>query len=246
MEKEILEKLEQLEKQNDELRHRMERAEAVTEIQNLMGKYYMMHVINPNPEFIGKTQWDSWQLWADRDDISVEIADWGLLVGKENVRYNYEKGRPDHNDPSTWVGPMCGKGTMFEHNITTPIIVVADDGQTARGVWTSPGHETTEFGPQWAWGRAAADFIKENGQWKIWHYHWYRVFRCPYDSNWVDFDMNTIARFKTLEDLRAQVPDPENAFGPSYFRPYRKDQYVEPVPFAPEPYATWTDDRFPV
>jgi hypothetical protein len=53
--------------------------------------------------------------------------------------------------------------------LTTPVIEIAGDGETARAVWTSPGLEGTEP----AWVKFGCDFKKQDGEWKIWHLHVY-------------------------------------------------------------------------
>ena len=53
--------------------------------------------------------------------------------------------------------------------LTTPVIEIAGDGETARAVWISPGLEGTEP----AWMKFGCDFKKQEGEWKIWHLHVY-------------------------------------------------------------------------
>jgi SnoaL-like domain len=69
------------------------------------------------------------------------------------------------------------EGAMMQHTLAIPVIEIAGDGQTAKGVWMSPGHEAhTIDGKQtsiWCWGTYGEDFIKENGQWKIRNHHVY-------------------------------------------------------------------------
>lgn len=84
--------------------------------------------------------------------------------------------------------PPTTKGLMIEHTLTTGMIEVADDRGTAKGIWISPGHETFpmagECRPHWSWGRYGVDFVREDGQWKIWHLHVLTTFRTPYDQSW--------------------------------------------------------------
>lgn len=251
---------EQILKELEELKKRLERTEAINEIQRLMGTYYCMHLVNPDPKFAGKTMWDSWKLWANRPDSSVEISTNGLYLGIDNVRAFYERGRPG---PDGKLDPAVGyteremkrfgaPGQMFVHTLATPMIVVAEDGQTARGLWDSPGHETynAENGlGDWVWGRTAADFIKEDGVWKIWHYHWYRTFRSPYDTCWTKVDQrgSSVAPQKSSMDLvRNLGGDPDRILPTTWWHTYSPNDFVEPIPFTPQPYETWTEDRFPI
>ena len=66
------------------------------------------------------------------------------------------------------------KGNMNLHTLTTPVIEVADDGKTAKGLWISPGVECPRvplFGGEhqaaWCWIKYGVDFAKEDGKWKV-------------------------------------------------------------------------------
>ena len=54
------------------------------------------------------------------------------------------------------------------------MLYIAGDGKTARGLWYVPGQETI-MQPDgsakcyWTMDNMSADFVKENGAWKIWH-----------------------------------------------------------------------------
>jgi SnoaL-like domain len=60
---------------------------------------------------------------------------------------------------------------------TNPIIEVAGDGKTAKGMWNSngPGLNTSVkdgklvVSGMWFWRTYYVDFVKEEGKWKIWH-----------------------------------------------------------------------------
>ena len=65
-------------------------------------------------------------------------------------------------------------GSFVIHTLTTPIIEVAGDGQTAKGVWYTVGaigmtDAKGKLGGNWLWERYGVDFIKEDGQWHFWH-----------------------------------------------------------------------------
>lgn len=229
--------------QIETLTRRIEKMEAINEIQLLMGRYFCHHVINPREDIV--THANEWVYFAQRDDTTLEVADNGLFVGFDNVRAFFELMRRPADDPPP-------TGIMFHHDLASPQIVVADDCQTARGVWTSPGHETApapghpEPRAEWCWGRVAADFIKENGMWKIWHYHWYRIFRCPFDTAWTDLDPNKVTMQRDRSQFDALGGDSKRILPTTYFAGYSGDKYCEPVPDTPEPYETWSDDRLPI
>ena len=224
------------------LEHELERVKAVDEIQRLMGNYMTNHIKTRRKDVISEAT--SWKFFANRPDSSIEVSDYGIYVGIENIRKLYE----------FFSGGARTEGLMFEHNLSSPQIVVAEDGMTARGVWHCPGHETgysitegdaAKLEANWAWGRVAADFIKEDGQWKIWHYHWYSLLRCPFYKSWVDYQ-------PPKEQNRANSPAfagrefPKPSLPTSYCHEYSVDEELEAVPPCPQPYETWTEDRFPV
>jgi hypothetical protein len=73
------------------------------------------------------------------------------------------------DDPSS-----SGVGMFQMHTLTTPIIEVAEDGKTAKGMWYTPGMvggvgQDGKMNNEWMWEKYAVDFIKEDGQWKFWH-----------------------------------------------------------------------------
>lgn len=67
-----------------------------------------------------------------------------------------------------------GAGTSMFHTNSTPVIEVAKDGKSAKGIWYSIGQVTqTPGGRQSAnymWERYGVDFIKVDGVWKILHF----------------------------------------------------------------------------
>ncbi len=210
---------ESLEERVKLLEKEIERLQAVNEIQNLVGRYAVLHT----PKSMKKTI----ELFAlKQPDVSVEIAMWGVYIGPEQVKSTYremEEGKPM-------------PGAMFEHQFTTPMIEVAADGKTAKGLWFSPGHETPlEDGKpvaKWIWGKYGADFIKEDGEWKIWHWHFYDTFMVPYDKSWVETPQPGLDVIASPPGLKPDKP-------PTYRSSYFPDREREPRPFYPEPYETW-------
>ena len=81
-----------------------------------------------------------------------------------------------------------GVGQLLLHVITTSIIEVADDGLTAKGYWYTPGmlKQTGDDPAQTMWENYGADFVKEDGEWKIWHLHMYSDFQCDFGDTFTD------------------------------------------------------------
>ena len=78
-----------------------------------------------------------------------------------------------------------GVGQLLLHVTTTAIIEIADDGLTAKGYWYTPGMlKQTDFAnADSMWENYGCDFIKEDGEWKIWHLHMYTDFQCEFGTS---------------------------------------------------------------
>ena len=102
----------------------IERLKAVSEVQNVMGRYEVIHM---TPDEIGKTS-ELFALW--RKDCSVEVSLQGAIFGPENIK-EYWGVMKAHSI----------KGAAFFHTLATPIIEVAGNCMTAKAIWASPGFE---------------------------------------------------------------------------------------------------------
>ncbi len=134
------------------------------------------------------------------------------------------------SDEEIWA---VGSNTVL--TMTSPIIEVAFDGQTAKGMWYVFG-ETTEVyskGPKAAWnfGKCAVDFIKEDGQWKIWHMIMFTDIACPLGQNW--------GTAKMYEHEGPEAPAPTEAG--ELYKSFGEDYVFEIKPEMPEPYDTFAN-----
>jgi hypothetical protein len=202
-----------------ELEHTVARQEAARAVQNLMGAY----TVNFSPKYMHRAL-DFYAL--DRPDVSVEIGDRGVYVGEAALRKLFSA-----------QFAMSLKGNMLIHYLATPMIEVCADGQSARGVWRSPGIEAVvppEGGkpvPLWSFGSYAVDFIKCANAWKILHLHWFRIIKCSYEKAWVD-DLSMT--------LTGKLPDSPDLKPTTYHNPYTPDWVQEPVPPCPLVFETMT------
>lgn len=213
-----------------ELTGRLDRLEAVQEITNLMGRRAYLHSAGFNDREL-KECWS-----AERDDIAFEAEDWGVWDGRELITKIYIDENPFPSDT---------KGLLIEHTLTTPVIEIADDGLTAKGVWISPGHETFPIvpgelpKPHWSWGRYSVDFVKENGRWLIWHLHVLTTFRTPFDQSWVDSAVQRPDYFPQEGDTMEGMTPPSRPV--TFNQPYHPDVTPAYQPVPPDPYRTWAD-----
>jgi hypothetical protein len=99
----------------------------------------------------------------------------GHAADKETAFKALQKAYPELADLDPATADIGGEFAM--HTSTTPIIEIAGDGKTAKGYWYSPGigltphanGKSVTVGSIFFWEKYAGDFIKENGEWKIWH-----------------------------------------------------------------------------
>lgn len=191
------------------------------QIQQVMSRYEYFHASGQHQSCV--------DLFAlETEGVCVEIAELGIFDGPEGVTRFFIGANSFAEDED------ARKGHMHLHTLTTPVIEVAEDGQTAQGVWLSPGAESApgKMEDSWCWVRYGIDFIKEKDVWKIWHFHMYRIFTNPYHKTWAEVTYEK-ARFLP-EAIRPSRPN-------SYEWQYSRDSVFEDVPKTPTPYETWDD-----
>lgn len=212
------------------IEQRLARREARDEVENLMGKYVFYRM--------GGDVESAAALFASRDDVEIGMP-MGVYTGGDAACRCFVT---DHHADAT------EPGGMTIHNISTPVIEVAGDGKTARGIWFSPGIATATLpsGKKkglWAWLRYKCDFILQDGQWKIWHMYKYPLFTVPTDKSWTDDDPMACMR----EGIPADAPPPPPHKSSADRAPARRYGYdptavPELVPVPPLPYDTWDGD----
>ena len=207
-------KIEDLLQRIEILEKKLEITEDVHKIQNLMARYMYLHNAGKN-ELARKC-------FSERDDTTIEFHSCGKL-SKDGMMKMYSPEVMKNNHMPKSELPM-----MIEHTLTTPCVEVAGDGKTAKGIWISPGHETMMDKANWAWFKYGVDFIKEKGEWKIWHYQVFMTFLCPYDKPWTDES--------TWKD-RPQMPFADEPT--TFHNPYRKGYCGKNWPAPPDEYDTF-------
>ncbi|MBN1627438.1 MAG: nuclear transport factor 2 family protein [Deltaproteobacteria bacterium] len=229
------ERISKLEQTNETYKKQIERLDAVHEIQNLMGRYVWEHEVQKDPEFIDT------MFAKNNPDVSWEVAHMGLYRGRDAVREILNQHGPK--------GDTIAPGTLFVHTLTTPVIEIAEDGQTAKGVWKSPGAETIsdpvtgKLTGMWAWTKYACDFIREDGKWKILHYHVYRIFMTPADMNYTDeYESRFMTNASAIAPAGGRAGQESSLKEPTtYDNPFTANYVPELVPAPPEPYRTFSE-----
>lgn len=246
----FVEELATLKKEVQELRRLARRTADRGEIENLFSRYMYYHNAFRDDLII--------PLWvkSGTEGIRARYTNAGVYMTYESV-IAYHQGRPT---------PV---GKLILHYTTTPVIEVANDGQTAKGVWIMSGCESgltdpevAEQQPQymfspgmvqgkrvwahWVWCKYAVDFLRQDGDWKIWKFRCYELSRAPFEENWISFAEKNAEAFDL--DLMYFGDDGKPVFMPradepvpSRYSPYRPDtrQALEPEP--PLPHDTYED-----
>ena len=125
-----------------------------------------------------ETEWFD-DLWSRREDISLGENN-GFWIGRESVRRAWAEGRHVVRQADMEIlrrscpGAEEGAGSMDRVNLMSPLVEVARDGQTAKGMWYCPGVSTQSEADGkmhlcWHYIRFAVDFILEEGNWRLWH-----------------------------------------------------------------------------
>lgn len=199
------------------LEHEVQRLRAVQDVQNLMGRYTVNHA--------PATMHQAVEFFAlELPDVSVEVGDRGVYVGEAGIRELYQRHFP-----------MSHEGNLLVHYLATPMVEVAADGRSARGVWRSPGVEAVRPADGgdpvalWSFGAYAADFVLLDGVWKIHHLQWFRTIKCSFAEGWVEDLSMTYS---------GSLGDSPNLQPSTYHNPYTPTTVQEPVPGCPPPYDT--------
>lgn len=136
-----------------------------------------------------------------------------------------------------------GMGIMDMKSLVAPVIEIAADGATAKGIWTIHGMNTklTAAGQVSYWERAyvAGDFVWEEGHWKVWHLLYLQDLDAPSGTNWSEPAPEYPAdpAYAALADFRFPEPNVKMTVYETYSaaRPF----YAPPA--YPEPYETFAE-----
>lgn len=230
------------------------------EVQNLVSNYMLLHNAFQDEKIK--------PLWARRGTpgMSAQYSNLGVYTRYESIMA-YHSGRPN---------PV---GKLIFHYVANPSIQVADDRKTAKGVWIAAGVESGLSSPQqaagappflfekaeqegndvhgrkvwahWVQMKYGIDFIRQDGEWKIWHFRCFEVSRARFDKNWIALaaEVQDNARNDRFNaDLMYLGDDGKPVYMPpvdgppkSLAWPYRPDHPMGMDPSPPVPYATFQD-----
>lgn len=141
------------------------------------------------------------------------------------------------NAAKAYTGKVYGKGTTGIppiHPISTPNIIVADDGKTAKATFTSLGWERGG----WCYGKYANDYIKIDGKWYIWHKKWLRGWSADYDVSPENKSIEQIFEWTTEKDANGFPVVAKELTTQYLWYPGKESLTIT----APKPYKTWTKE----
>lgn len=214
--------------------------EAQREIKNLMGRFTRCLLHRTAGEIPGR-------FWSSREDISLGTNE-GWYLGQRSVARYF-----DHFDTVTALtdGIMkalfpeippeqYGIGYLDMKSLSTDLVEVAGDGNSAKGMWGCAGQkvEYTAAGPVTflTYGTYAVDFVQENGQFRILHMQYLEELCHRQGEKWWEPEapLPEHPAFRPVKDCLPPEPDVPVRLWEGY-HPERKRPLL---PRLPEKYET--------
>lgn len=218
------------------------------EIQNLAGKFVTSILIKRETHIFD-------DFWAEAEDVCLGFNE-GYYVGPDAIKAYYAA-----EDAATTVrsalirdmfpeqlASLCpeqlyGVGQLHAMPLTTPVLELAEDGQTAKGIWHVLGSDNTvtREGPlsHWSVGFLCVDFLRQNGVWRLWHVLFAEDIRCAMGDNW--------ARERTYPENAVCAAALDAVSYPPYsvvrevYCAYSPARPFTAPPRVPEPYESFQD-----
>ena len=214
-------------------------------LKNLMGKYANLVLLNREGEIFDR-------LWT-ADEPCLGFND-GWYVGADAVAGYFAACRErnalvakllQQRFPERLGGmteeEIYGVGPFKVKPMACPIIEVAADGATAKGLWCCQGayNDVETCGPRahWTWGWFAVDFKREADGWRIWHMQYVNDVDCTCGQSWgkPQEEYPDLPEFTPLGDFRYPAYTVKTALRV----PYTPNRPITEAPAIPEPYETF-------
>lgn len=217
----------------------------IQEVQNTWSLYSHMDARGENCEQIGK-------VWAQHQPDVAYIESDGMWVGLDAIKRGYcewwEETLKDRFKKIRKLYPEYGDDPKYAYigwqrmtTNCTPNIVIAGDGKTAKGSWDSVGFITDSDMAMWVYQRYFVDFIKEDGEWKIWHANLLVQMNHDPEKSWAD------SNGELMEWKKSDYGDTRPPWSKVELRsqPYAKNKLsgmlTPNFPRQPEPYYTFSE-----
>lgn len=231
---------------SEELLTRWEKRRA---LQNLMVRFFSQDYLMRRENKMYDTY------WSKADDVCLGVNN-GYYQGAAAVQAYYQgladrtalESKLIQQKYAAQVGSLSaeeayGIGIMDMKSLVAPVIEIAADGATAKGIWTIHGMNTklTAAGQVSYWERAyvAGDFVWEDGAWKVWHLLYVQDLDAPSGTNWADPAPEYPAdpAYAALADF--QFPEPNVKM--TVYETYSAARPFYAPPAYPEPYETFAE-----
>ena len=144
----------------------------VEDVKSLMNKRVFLQTADLREEEL-RTMWVQ---EPEHQKTASYGSNWGYYVGMDEIRKYYVDAHAAALEEQKKANGAAevNTGNMYAHPLTTGLVELAEDGETAKGLWYSIGNEAMAQADgtarvQWMLGKVAADFIREEDGWKIWH-----------------------------------------------------------------------------
>lgn len=231
---------------SEELLTRWEQRRA---LQNLMVRFFSQDYLMRRENKMYDTY------WSKADDVCLGVNN-GYYQGAAAVQAYYQgladrtalESRLIQQKYAAQVGNLSpeeayGMGIMDMKSLVAPVIELAADGATAKGIWTIHGMNTklTAAGQVSYWERAyvAGDFVWEDGAWKVWHLLYVQDLDAPSGTNWADPAPEYPADPAYAELADFHFPEPNVKM--TVYETYSAARPFYAPPAYPEPYETFAE-----
>lgn len=184
-------------------------------------------------------------LWVSKPENMKTAAfgrNWGYYTDMDKIKYYYIDRHDEHllRQKEQNGAEEVNIGNLYAQPASTGLVQLAGDGQTAKGMWYCIGQQTSALADgtadaRWMLERVAIDFIKEDGDWKIWHMVIATDLNCEAGEDYskqpvyIDWDKDPVK-------LEFGTPTLEVLTHDATFN------WWDDYPFIPLPYESFTDD----
>lgn len=172
---------------DDELVRRMWDIEQIRALMSRRSYYYTA----------GERERELEEIWVTQPENQANASlgsNWGFYSGMDSIRRYYLDGQRREQERALAAVAADGKienepanlgaGVFESRCVNTPLVILSDDGRSARGRWYMSGQDTfcREGGEAKAWWSVwtlGADFVREADGWRLLHLVEAQDFYCP-------------------------------------------------------------------
>ena len=194
------------------------------EVRNLAAKFVM--------SLKGGLFEDAWKCFALKSEgVQATIEKYGVYKGADQLKAYFV-------DYYSKIGG--GEGCFIEHELTTPVVEIDENGETAKAMFVSEGVLAINPGgwmdsnevakSMWQIGPWYMEFIREDGEWKIWHLTIFDELENPYELSWSEFTDHA-------QVIYPDAPEPDEKVEDTHYFTTRRKPYLHMEP--PAAYQTY-------